>query len=415
MKEVIVIGGGVVGLFSAYYLAQEGCKITILDQNDFSDGCSYGNAGMIVPSHIIPLAAPGMIQQGIKWMFDVKSPFYIEPRINLELIKWGYSFYKSATKSKVEKAMPALKELSVFSKSLYQDLAKDEDDFLYKEKGLLMLYKTASVAEEEIEAAEKAQALGLEVDFLNKSEVLTLEKGLSTDVLGGIHYKSDAHLNPNKLMDFLKRKLKEMGVVFVSNEEVIDFELENNTIKKVQTHCNQYSADEVILATGAWSPRLSKKIGWSLSLLPGKGYSFTIPDLKNKPEIPSILCEAKVAVTPIGEAVRFGGTMEITHVKNTTINTNRVKGITEAISKYYPDCSIPFLNKESIWYGYRPCSPDGLPYIGRLSKVRNILLATGHAMMGLSLAPATGKLITETILNQKTSVSLNLFNPERKF
>ncbi len=107
--------------------------------------------------------------------------------------------------------------------------------------------------------------------------------------------------------------------------------------------------------------------------------------------------------------------MEITHVKNTTINTNRVKGITEAISKYYPDCSIPFPNKESIWYGYRPCSPDGLPYIGRLSKVRNILLATGHAMMGLSLAPATGKLITETILNQKTSVSLNLFNPERKF
>ena len=409
MKQVSVIGGGIIGLCSAYYLAKEGHKVIVFDKSDMTDGCSYGNAGMIVPSHIIPLAQPGMMAQGIKWMFDSQSPFYVQPRLDMDLLKWGWQFYKSATPQHVEKSMPALCNLSLLSKELYQDLAKESTSFFYEEKGLLMLYQTEKTQEEMHHEGELAQKVGLEVDFLSKEQVSNLEVGTKTNVIGGVHYKSDAHLYPQKLMDFIKSELNRLGVKIHSNTLVTDFTFKGNTISEITTDKGVFSTDEVVLASGSWSPELAKKLNISISILPGKGYSFTLNEQIHKPAIPSILCEGKVAVTPMNTNIRFGGTMEITSTRDTKINQNRLKGIVNTINDFYPELDIKMPKEADTWFGFRPCTPTGMPIIARDSKIKNLILATGHAMMGLSLAPATGKIVTELIAGKSTSVDTSMF------
>ncbi|WP_281635992.1 NAD(P)/FAD-dependent oxidoreductase [Flavobacterium marginilacus] len=409
MKKVSIIGGGIIGLCSAYYLAKEGYEVAVFDKSDMTDGCSYGNAGMIVPSHIIPLAQPGMIAQGIKWMFDSHSPFYVKPRLNLDLMKWGLQFYKHANLQHVEKAMPALCHLSLLSKELYQDFAKENHSFFYEEKGLLMLYKTDKTAEDMHHEGKLAEALGLEVDFLSKEEVSKLENGTVTSVIGGVHYKSDAHIYPQKFMQFIKEELYRLNVKIHLQTAVNDFVLKQNEITEIVTDKGTFATDEVILASGSWSPEIAKKLNVNISILPGKGYSFTLKDQSHKPSIPSILCEGKVAVTPMNNDIRFGGTMEITHTNDIKINKNRVQGIVNSINDFYPDLKIEMPKAEETWFGFRPCTPSGMPIIARDKKLKNLTLVTGHAMMGLSLAPGTGKIVTEIISGKRTSVDTEMF------
>ncbi len=409
MKKVSIVGGGIIGLCSAYYLSKEGYQVTVFDSTDLSDGCSYGNAGMIVPSHIIPLAQPGMIAQGIKWMFDSKSPFYVKPRFSKSLIKWGMQFYRYATPAHVSESMPALRDLGLFSKELYKDLNKESASFFYEEKGLLMLFKSDKVAEEMHHEGKVAADLGLQVDFLSKAETMKLENGTRIDVIGGVHYRSDAHLYPQKLMSFLKSELAKANVVIQPYTVVTDFVINNGKVTQLITNNGNFYTDEVVLACGAWSPAVAKKLGTSISILPGKGYSFTLKDKAEKPAIPSILCEGKVAVTPMNNDIRFGGTMEITHTGDTRINKNRLQGIVNTINSFYPDLKIEKPKEEDTWFGFRPCTPSGMPIIARDKKISNVVLATGHAMMGLSLAPATGKLVTEIIAEKPLSVSTKMF------
>lgn len=409
MKSCIVIGGGVVGLFTAYYLVKAGHKVKVIDAGDFSDGCSYGNAGMIVPSHVIPLAQPGMLAQGFKWMLKSQSPFYVKPRLSGDLFNWAYKFYKSANQNHVDNSKKALCGLSLFSKELYQELAETTSALDYQEKGLLMLYQSEKVGEEEIHAAKIAQELGLEVDFLNPLQVANLETGLKTNVLGGVHFKSDAHLSPNQLMRFLKSELIERGANLQTKTQVLDFKISGNKINSVITNKGEFSGDEIIISAGAWSAGIAKKINIKISLLPGKGYSFNQELPEKKPTIPAILCEGKVAVSPINNCIRFGGTMEITHSNDRKINLNRVQGIVNTINNFYPDLNISLPEEKNIWHGYRPCSPTGLPIISRANKYSNLIIATGHSMMGLSLAPATGKLVQEIIDEKKLSVEIERF------
>lgn len=409
MKKVSIIGGGIIGLCSAYYLAKEGYEVVVFDKSDMNDGCSYGNAGMIVPSHIIPLAQPGMIAQGIKWMFDSHSPFYVKPRLNLDLMKWGLQFYKHANYKHVEKAMPALRDLSLLSKELYQDFARQNSSFFYEEKGLLMLFKTDKTGIEIEHEGILAERLGLQVDFLSKAEVSQLEKGTVTDVIGGVHYKSDAHIYPQKFMQFIKDELNRMNVKIEQNTSVNDFVLKNNTVTEIITDKGTFTTDEVVLAAGSWSPHIARKLNINISILPGKGYSFTLKNQDHIPTIPSILCEGKVAVTPMNTDIRFGGTMEITHTNDIKINQNRLQGIVNSINDFYPELKIEMPKEEDTWFGFRPCTPSGMPIIARDKKLKNLTVVTGHAMMGLSLAPATGKIVSEIIAEKPASVNTQMF------
>lgn len=398
---------------SAYYLSKAGHQVTIIEQSELKDGCSFGNAGMIVPSHLIPLAAPGMISKGIRWMFNSTSPFYVRPRLNRDLIKWGYHFYKAATKEHVEKSAIALKEISLLSKAIYEQLAKELPfDFGYNERGLLMLYQTKETEHEESETEQFANRHGIEAHILSESEIQKLEPNVKVKARGGVYFPGDAHITPQVLVNQLIHYLKDKGVVFQSSTIVQDFIIDSNKVKEVKTDKGDFTFDEVVISTGSWSGLISKKLGINLPMQAGKGYSFTLADVKKNVCIPSIFLEARVAVTPMAETLRFGGTMEITGIDH-RISMNRVKGIVDSIPTYYPEMKVAMPKQENVWHGLRPCSPDGLPYIGRSTAIRNLIIATGHSMMGLSLGPGTGKLISEIVDREKTSIGIDGFDPER--
>lgn len=413
-STVHIIGGGIIGLSSAWFLNEAGYKVTVIDQSDLLDGTSHGNAGMVVPSHFVPLAAPGVIAQGLRWILNSKSPFYIKPRLNLELAQWLWHFYRSCTPEKVNQAMPVLRSYNEYSKHLYQAFAKNPDfDFSFEEKGLLMLYKKASVGAEEKEMAEKAHELGMDAQILTAQEVQDLEKGTQVDVLGGIFYPGDAHLYPNQFMHQMAYTLKEKGVSFITKATLVDFNTEKGKISHLLLSDGQsIPCDQVVLAAGSWSAQLAKKIGIKLLLQDGKGYSTTLQSPSERPGIPTILTEAKVAVTPMGDDLRIGGTLEISNFSK-KINSSRLSGILESIPQYYPNLEVAFPERETVWHGYRPCTPDGLPYLGFSRKHPNLFIATGHAMMGMSLGPATGKLVADQMTGKNTEISLDLFAPER--
>ena len=413
-KSVIIIGGGIIGLCSAYYLQKEGHKVTVIDKSDFTSGASYVNAGYITPSHIISLAAPGMITKGIKWMFDATSPFYVKPRLDLDFLKWSLAFKRSATKKKVEKAIPIIKDINLLSRELYRDLKSSGDfDFYYQQKGLLMCYQTEKAGEEEWKVGQRAIKEGLKVENLSKEKVQKIEKKVNLNIKGAVYYHSDAHMTPNEFMPQLKAYLKNNGVSILANEEVLDITVSNQKVTGIKTTNLQIKSDEFVIATGSWSQNLAKKLGVKIPIQAGKGYRINTKNETNI-TIPSILTEAKVAVTPMNGFTRFAGTMEIGGI-NHKINKTRVNSIANAVEKFYPDLKINEQEKEAAKCGLRPLSPDGLPYIGKSSKCTNVTFATGHAMMGWSLGPATGKLVSEIISDKKRSLDLSPFHVDRRF
>jgi D-amino-acid dehydrogenase len=415
MSKVVIVGGGIIGLSSAYYLNQLGWDVTVLDKGLLEDNCSYGNAGMIVPSHFVPLAAPGMVQQGIRWMFDSKSPFYVRPSLNKDLISWGVKFLKRANKKHVEQSAEPLRDLSLFSKQLYQELsAKDHFNFDLNNNGILMLYKSQKTGDEELHLAEKARDLGLDAVDLTPEECQKLQPGINLDILGAVHYRCDAHLTPNSLMIQLINYLEKAGVKIHRSSKVVKIESNGGKITKVRSATQEWDTDQVIIASGAWSPEIVALTGLNLPLMPGKGYSFMFNEPQKRMHIAALLMEAKVSVTPMGNQIRFGGTMEIGPI-NHQINMKRVQGIVESIPRYFPDIKPALPQEADIWHGFRPCSPDGLPYIGRAKKFSNLAIATGHGMMGLSLGPATGKLVSELITESPLSMPIAAFTPQRYF
>ncbi|MEI6950238.1 FAD-dependent oxidoreductase [Paraflavisolibacter sp. H34] len=411
--KAIVIGGGIIGLSTAYYLQQSGWEVTVFDRNDLSDSCSYGNLGMIVPSHFVPLAAPGMVAQGIRWMFDSKSPFYVRPSLNPELLSWGWKFMRSATPRHVEGSAAPLLALNLYSKSLYEEWQQEAGfDFALEKKGILMYYKTPKVAEEEAHLAHKARGMGLDVAVLDRQQVQQLEPDTELDILGAVHYRCDAHLHPNQLIPQLMRYLRAAGVKIIGNSPVKALEMGRGEIKKVVTPHWSYEADLVVMAGGSWLPQLAKMAKLGIPLMPGKGYSFTYSRPLQKLNIPAILCEARVAITPMNGQMRYGGTMEIGPV-NDRVNPRRVQGILESVPKYFPSMRLERPQEKDVWYGFRPCSPDGLPYLGMSRKINNLVIAGGHSMMGMSLGPATGKVVASLANGQRPAVDISRFDPER--
>jgi len=414
MKKVHIIGGGIIGLSSAWFLQKEGFEVTVIDRTDLSDGASHGNAGMIVPSHFVPLASPGVVSKGIKWMFNSKSPFFVKPRLNSELTQWLWKFYRSCTVNNVENSVALLKDFNEQSKALYKNFAEKEGfEFCFEENGLLMLFKDSHTGEEEIQIAEQAKELGLEVEIFNKEEVQLKEKKLKTDVAGGVFYKGDTHLYPNKFIAEMVNHLKKEDVRFITQKEVVDFNTSDGKVESLLLQNGDIEKiDQLVIAAGSWSAKLLKKIGIKILLQDGKGYSLTLADPKMKPTYPTILSEGKVAMTPMGNDLRVGGTLEISNF-NPRINQNRLQGIVESVPRYFPDFEIQKSELDKVWHGFRPCTPDGLPYLGKSHKFDNLTIATGHAMMGMSLGPATGKIVSQIILNKKTDLDLRLMNPDR--
>lgn len=422
-KKVVIVGGGIMGLSSAYYLQKAGHQVTILDQGTMDSGASYVNAGYLTPSHIVPLAAPGVMAKGLKWMWNSSSPFYLKPRLDWEFLRWSWEFYRSSTRVKVDRAIPLIAEINLQSKALYSEwLASGEfGSFQLEHTGLLMLAKSEASLEAERQVMHRAGELGLEARELDRSELLNLQPGLRDEVIGAIHFRCDSHTTPSQLMPRLQETLKKSGVEFQPNIRVTGFQKNGGRVSAVLGEKSNgeiatevtFSADEVVLASGAWTPQLMKSLGLRLSLQAGKGYRI---DLKRPTPVtlPAVLMESKVAITPMSGFTRFAGTMELSGV-NHKIRMNRVRAIAEGVASYYTDLTARESELQEASCGLRPVSPDGLPYIGRPGGWKNVILATGHAMMGWSLGPITGKLVSEIADNQKPSVSLQDLHPDRRF
>lgn len=409
MRHCTIIGGGIIGLCSAYYLLKEGFEVTIIDKSDISGGASFVNAGYITPSHFIPLAAPGMISKGIKYMFDSSSPFYMKPRWDKEFLKWAWLFKKSCTKQHVERSAQAILDINLLSQQLFKELyTSGAIDFHMEHKGLLMAFQKEASKKHEQEVVERASAMGLKVSLLSKDRLAQLEPNLIAE--GAFHYHCDSHTTPQLFMKSMQQFLQKKGVSFKTFEEVLSINPIQDKIE-VKTTKNTYRTDEVVVATGAWSEKVAKQLGVYLPIQGGKGYSI---NTEGPTEInyPTILMEANVAVTPMQGFTRFAGTMEVAGL-NENIRKERVQAIANAANKFYKNVSLSETEKEKAAYGFRPVSPDGLPFIGKLGSYKNITIATGHAMMGWSLGPGTGKLVAELISKKETSMSLERFLPER--
>lgn len=413
-KKIIIIGGGIIGLCSAYYLQKEGHQVTVIDQSNMDAGASYVNAGYLSPSHIIPLSAPGVMKKGLKWMFNPTSPLYIKPRLDADFLKWAMAFNKSCNENHVKKAIPVIKDISVLSQQLYHEIKSQEQfTFHFEDKGLLMLCQTYKMLEEEIKTAQLAKQEGLDVREINPEELKQMEPNVNINAVGATYYKCDSHSTPSEFMTEMKAYLLSKGISIFANEKVEDLEVKNGKIVSITTENQTLKADEFVLAAGSWSPLLSKKLGLKLLMQAGKGYRINTTQ-KTGITIPAILAEAKAAVTPMHGFTRFAGTMEIAGI-NHNINKVRVEAIAKAATRYYPDIELSTKEKNNAACGLRPVTPDGLPYIGKSSKCKNLTIAAGHAMMGWSMATATGKLVQEVIDNKIPSINMEMFHPDRRF
>lgn len=411
-SNIAIVGAGAIGRWTAYFLSEQGYAVTLIEKGDLNSGCSFGNAGMIVPSHVIPMAAPGMINKGVRWMFRSDSPFYVKPRLNGELFRWGRTFYKNANQLHVERSKVPLRDLSLLSSSLYNQFSEKWSEVDLRPSGLLMAYQSDKVGEEEDEAGRIAQELGLDVAFLDAKETKELEPNCRLNAAGGVLYRSDGLIDPRKWMDQLNRELNLRNVKILDQTTVTGLVSEGGKVRKVITETSEIQVDGFVVAAGAWSPELAKMALDKVSLLPGKGYSFKTSNALNIQQ-PTILCEGKVAVSPFEDQVQFGGTLAVTHTRDLNIRMKRVQGIVNTVNQFYSEAKVDLPQKESVWSGFRPCSPDGLPYIGRSTSISNLFYATGHGMMGISMAPATGKLIAQMIGEEPSELDLKPFRMDR--
>lgn len=400
------------GLSSAYYAAKSGHKVTLIERDgESAHGCSWGNAGMIVPSHFVPLAEPGVVTMGLKMLFNPEGPFAIKP--SFKQLRWGWLFMRSATAEHVQRSIVPLRDLSLLSRKLYEALAEESGDaFGLEKRGLLMLCPNPHVWAEEKEFAKKANEIGVRARVLDAEETAAADPTITMNVAGSVHFEDDCHLSPPHLLDWLRASLKAQGAEILYGKEAQGWVVENGKIKAVKTVDGQIEADEFVLAAGAWSPEVAREIGLNIPMQAGKGYGVTLANPPQLPTLCSILAGARVAVTPMGSSLRVAGTMELAG-NDLSINRRRLRGIFKSVPKYFPEFKESDFEGLDVWSGLRPCSPDGLPYIGRINRVKNLVVATGHAMMGVSLGPATGKLVAEILDGQTPSVAIDRFNVNR--
>jgi D-amino-acid dehydrogenase len=411
--DVLIIGAGAIGICSAYYLSRQGRRVTVVDQGDICSGSSYGNAGLIVPSYSIPLPAPGVITKALRWMINPESPFYIHPRLDPGLISWLWKFRAACSEERLRRSMPPLQALSMASSQLYDELGAIESiDFGYEKRGLLELYRTRKGFRAGVEDARLLTKSGIEVEILTPADIRNMVPELRINVFGGVYFPRDKHLIPYRFVRELAAHITETGVELMPFCEVIGIETVDRRIIGVQTTRGEIGADQVVLAGGAWSPAISRHLHVKLAIQPAKGYSVTFKRPPNSPATPLGLGEARAVVTPMGDTLRVAGTLELAGM-DLSVNLRRVRAILRSVPKFLPDLDPDRMELIEIWRGLRPCTPDGLPYIGRPRAYDNLVIAAGHAMLGMSLAPMTGKLVSELTVQAEPSLDLTPFRIER--
>jgi D-amino-acid dehydrogenase len=418
MKHILIVGGGVIGLSIAYYTIKRGHRVTILERGAPNhDMASLGNSGIVCPSHFVPLATPSNVKFGLRNLLNPESPFYIRPRVDGGLIGWGLKFMQAANPAQIAKAEIVLRDMSFASRKCYEELADEQNnDFGLQKKGLLMLCNTEQGFHHEVEFAKHANELGVEANAMDASEVAKLQPNVTMNIAGGVHFPQDCHLSPMKFIAGLTKWLLDNGATICWNTNITGWATTPSKRPVIHSSISsdgrRFEADEYVIAGGAWSNEIAHSLNVSLPMQGGKGYSLTLSNPREMPTVCAILVEARAAVTPMGDALRVGGTMEIAGLDN-SINPRRVQGVVKSACRYYTAFTPEDFKDVPVWRGLRPVSPDGLPYVGRFKQYKNVSVAAGHAMLGLSLGPITGKLMCEILSDEHPSLNLTMLNPDR--
>jgi D-amino-acid dehydrogenase len=344
-------------------------------------------------------------------MFDPDSPFYIKPRFSPALFSWLWKFRAACAEERARRAMPLLRDLHGASLALFAEIASlDGLSFGFTREGLLLLYRTDQAFQEGLKESALLREIGLPSQALTPAEVAVRVPGARPGLAGGIHFPGDAHLDPLAFVRGLAAHVQSRGVRIHTRTGVVGFETSGRRVTKVRTDQGDFAADQIVLATGSWSPAIARDLGIRIPVQPAKGYSITMKRPENASRVPLLLIEAKVGVTPLGDRMRLAGTLELAGF-DLSVNERRVEAIRRGAGMFLEGLEAG--GPGEVWRGLRPCTPDGLPIVGRPDALDNLVLATGHAMIGVSLGPVTGSLVARIVCGEATDIDLAPLRPGR--
>jgi D-amino-acid dehydrogenase len=408
--HTVVIGGGVIGLSTAYHLAREGDSVTVIDQRATGLGASDVNAGWVVPAESAPVPGPGVVLQSLKWMTKPDSPLYIRPSLKPDFITFMLGMFRASNATAQRAGFAANLALAEDSVHLFDEYRAEGIDYELHHEGLLMAFKDKALMEHHLGYADLTRQYGLAPTALIGDDVRVHEPLLNDSVEGGLYFPKELHLDPGGFTTALHQKLVAMGVDIVENAPVDGVQIQGGRITSVSSEERKFRGDNFLLAAGSWSGPLSTLFGAKLPIRPGKGYCIETSPFGLKSA--TNLHDLKVATTPLSDRFRLAGTMEFGGLDE-NINQVRVDAILRAPAAYFRDWEPPATVDVKPRAGMRPMSPDGLPIIGRLPRVSNGFVSTGHGMMGVTLAPATARVLVGLIREGRESALLDPFSPGR--
>lgn len=406
--EVLIVGGGVIGCAVAYYLSREGVAVTVVEKGRLGSGCSYGNAGWLVPSDITPLPAPGLIGQAARWLGDPDSPLYVKPRFDFEMFGWLAQFLSHANRRHMLRSAPRLAALQNLSLRLLKEFVNEygAQSIAFEAKGVVYACNTETALATVLEESQLAAEYGVAFRSLSRKDIRTVEPALGRSMVGGVLYETDCHVEPLATVQQLARAASRYGAVMKPQTEVFGFERSGCRVRAVRTTRGRLTAGRVVLCTGSWTPLLTRKLGFPVPVQAGKGYALIVASPRPMPQRPLMLVEKKIAVTPRQNTLRLCGTMELAGLDE-SVTFRRVTAIERGAREFL--CLPTPLEPVEIWRGLRPCTPDGLPLLGPAPGFDNLFVAAGHAMIGLSTAAGTGRVIADLCLDRQPPLDLRPF------
>lgn len=409
-EDAVVVGGGAVGVACAYYLADAGRDVCLLERSRLCAGASYGNAGLVPPSRSIPLAGPGVIPKALRWALDADGPFRLKLRPDPDLLAWLLRFRSCCTADAVRSSTVIIRDATRASLGLFEELARLPGlDFCYRRNGYLVLFRTPEGSEYARAELGLLEEFGIEGKLLDRDAAARIEPLIGPTVEGAAHYPEDAHLDPARFVTGLAGVAQQRGVRIETGTEVRAVSPNRNSLH-VRTSAGELDTSIVVLANGAWSRGIARDLGLRLLLEPAKGYGLTLPRELLPVDIPLLLSEARATATPMGDNVRLTGKLDLVGY-DLSLDSRRVRGIPEAMRAYLAVDGE--LEPYEEWCGLRPLTPDGLPVIGPHPGSDRLLLATGHGRLGVALAPLTGRIVTELAAGEPPSFNNGPFAPTR--
>lgn len=408
--DILIVGAGIIGTSIGAELSRRGAKVCVIDKGDVGKGCSYGNAGWMTPCFSMPLPMPGMFLKSVKWLLNPESPLYIKPSFSKDLAHWLWTFMGAMNEKQARSAVEALVVLSQKSLTEYGKLGKKYPAMHFEQKGLLMVSRTKEGVAAANEELDYVRQVGVTGKSMNGDEILAMEPAFRAPMLGGVYFDGEAMAEPLQTVLAMAQEIRANGGEIIENCELQDLVIGQGKVEKVVTSQGEFTAKQVIMATGGWSKDLARMMRLRVPILGGKGYAMIVPKLEKQPQYPIMVIEKKLAITPRHDSLRIAGTLELVD-QDFSITQRRVETMKRGAREFL---HLPEnLEIKELWAGLRPCTPDGVPLVGYHKNISNLVVAVGHQMLGLQSGAGTGLLVADLVEGKKPFVDMKVLDANR--